>query len=65
MRPPLPLHPLSFTYAAFLTAEHTHITDLFLVSGESWLLSRKISDALSSLPRRPFFGTGSTLKPIA
>ncbi len=37
-------HPMSFTYSAFLAAEHTHIRDLLLVSGESWLLSRKIDD---------------------
>jgi hypothetical protein len=37
-------HPMSFTYSAFLAAEHTHIRDLLLVSGESWILSRKIED---------------------
>jgi hypothetical protein len=42
-----PTHPISFTYSAFLAAEHTHIQDLLLISGESWLLSRKIDDALS------------------
>ena len=37
-------HPMSFTYSAFLAAAHTHIRVLLLVSGESWLLSRKIDD---------------------
>lgn len=40
-------HPMSFTYSAFLAAEHTHIRDLLLVSGESWRLSRKIDDAVA------------------
>ena len=42
-----PTHPMAFTYSAFLAAEHTHIRDILLVSGESWLLSRKTDNALA------------------